>query len=112
MSLFWVSLKLCAEAALGAARAASAISAGASRRKGRIILSLCEAQGLAETGSPKPCGLFLYLTNTVRVQLFLEPGIGLAGTMSSALTHPGVPIAKRVLAREARSRAVLLSPRR
>src|ERR1700757_4560793 len=43
---------------------------------------------------------------------FFMPGIGLAETISSALTHPGVPTAKRVFAREASSRAVLLSPRR
>ena len=29
------------------------------------------------------------------------PGSGLALTISSALTHPGVPIAKRVFARDA-----------
>src|SRR5262249_11967866 len=45
-------------------------------------------------------------------QLLFWPGKGFAETMSSALTHPGVPTAKRVLARDARSRAVLLSLRR
>ena len=40
-----------------------------------------------------------------------KPGI-FAATMSSALTQPGEPTGKRVLARAASSRAVLASPRK
>src|SRR6185437_889388 len=94
-----------------------------SARTGRIQTSSGRTGGtkalanpLGETGFPKPynparrvlCRVF----SVAYFQLLFRPGIGLAVTISSALTHPGVPIAKRVLARDARSRAVLLSPRR
>src|ERR1700730_7981106 len=109
MSPRWLSEKLCADAEDGALtlKRASASSAGASRRNEGIGISSGDGfPGQAVSRYSKnlrQVGLF---------QLLFWPGNGFAVTISSALTHPGVPIAKRVFAREARSRAVLLSPRR
>src|SRR5579859_5045030 len=116
ISLRWLSEKLSAEAAGGIAPSARANRAGRSRRSG----------GIANPLRVSPQGEFLagpVLKNafgdasfepfgSVNFELFFWPGGSFAAMMSSALTQPGVPTAKRVLAREARSRAVLLSPRR
>src|SRR6202021_3927284 len=117
----WPSEKFSADAA-GVTHSASANRAGMTRRKGGIGESSWvsfSGQVVVKTGFSKNLvgrvGLFVVayfqlLTSVALVQLPL--GGGFAVIMSSALTHPGVPIAKRVFAREARSRAVLLSPRR
>src|SRR5438034_11091174 len=79
--------------------------------RGRAGGAKALASPLGESRCPKtsytdPIYFSFYLS------LCFWPGNGLALTMSSALTQPGVPIAKRVFARDASSRAVLLSPRR
>src|SRR5690242_12742592 len=105
MSLFCASEKFCADALGEVAHKASANRAGVITR----------SEGIGESSFRKPILktiLVQHLSSAGLFQLLFWPGIGLAVTISSALTHPGVPIAKRVLAREASSRAVLLSPRR
>src|SRR5258708_1471489 len=103
----WVSEKLCADVACGMPQSASANNAGASRRNEGIGRS-SRRRGLQE-GTLKAGVGRLHIWFGVFGPVYFG---GFEVTMSSALTHPGVPMAKRVFAREARSRAVLLSPRR
>src|SRR5215471_12005435 len=119
MSPRWVSLKLWAETEESPPQSVNATRAGANERKKRIAILLCESRcpEIPNFVSVNPelrvfqyLGLVYFLP--LSGQLLFWPGKGFAETMSSALTHPGVPTAKRVLARDASSRAVLLSPRR
>ena len=104
MSVRWLSEKLSAYAACGAPQSDSASKAGRSWRN----------DGMKEVLWVKMIGSLstVRLTMIAVIYSFYWVESGLAVTMSSALTQPGEPTAKRVFAREASSRAVLLSPRR